>query len=153
MTPLNKKRKVHRVLISQNSNRTFSDTDFIVYCQKALFSNDRWHITIEDWPSGYCEAYTDTLRLHHRWKPLTLYYEAKGNYIYVCRTLTRNPKLPKRPHSKPQRKRNAKKRNSNPWGYQPRNGLTLYYKKYIEKNDGKNSFALSSEWEDDDVKC
>jgi len=64
-----------------------------------------------------------------------------------------NPKLPKRPHSKSQRKRNEKKRNRVSYGYQPNNGLTLYYKKYIEKNDGKNSFALSSEWEDDDVKC
>jgi len=122
-----KRRKVHRVFISQSSTHTFADVDFIVYCQKALFSKDIWKITIEDWPSGYCEAYLDTMRQHHRWKKLTLRYEAKGNYIYVCRTLTKDPKLAQRPHRK----------------------ITTQRKKKSEKN----SFALSAEWEDSNIKC
>ena len=99
-------RKVHTITITSSSTFTFSDVDFIVYCQKALFSNDIWRIRIEDWEPGYSEAYLHTMRQYWRWKPLTLEYRDRGNYIYVCRTNTRTPASEQRHYYRnPQRNR------------------------------------------------
>ena len=96
------KRRIHRITIGSSTitSHTFCDVDFIVYCQKALFSRDIWYIKIEDWEPAYCIAYLHTLRQYWRWKPLTLEYRERGNYIYVCRTLKKparakkNPRIP-----------------------------------------------------------
>ena len=101
-------RKVHTITITPSSTFTFADVDFIVYCQKALFSNDIWRIRIEDWEPGYCIAYLKTMRQYFRWKPLTFKYRERGHYIYVCRTNTRTPASEQRHYRKAQRNRKNK---------------------------------------------
>ena len=96
LTHLLKTRPLHKITISSSTTHTFCDVDFIVYCQKALFSNDIWRIRIEDWEPGYCIAYLHTLRQFRRWKPLTLEYKERGNYIYVCRTLKKPARATKK---------------------------------------------------------
>ena len=78
-------------IIIESSTHTFADVDFIVYCQKALYSKDPYRIRIVDWEAEYCEAYLKTLRQHHRWKPLRFRYQRKGHYIFVSR-VNRNTK-------------------------------------------------------------
>ena len=98
LSHLLKTRKIHTIIISSSSTHTFSDVDFIVYCQKALYSRSRdlWRIRIEDWEPAYCIAYLHTMRQYFRWKPLTLIYKERGHYIYVCRTNSRTPASVKR---------------------------------------------------------
>jgi len=105
LSTLLKTRKIETIIISASSTYTFSDTDFIVYCQKALHSNTCYRIRIEDWEPGYCIAYLKTMRQYWRWKPLTLQYRERGNYIYVCRTNTRTPASEQRHYRNPQRNR------------------------------------------------
>ncbi len=102
-----KTRKIETIIISASStsSHTFSDVDFIVYCQKALHCNTCYRIRIEDWEPGYAEAYLHTMRQYWRWKPLTLKYRARGNYIYVCRTNTKTPASEQRHYRKAQRNR------------------------------------------------
>ena len=73
------------IIIPTSSTYTFSDVDFMVYVQKAYYSKRPYKIRIEDWEPGYCEAYCKTLRTIPRLKPLTIKYEERGDYIYVCR--------------------------------------------------------------------
>ena len=71
------------IIIPTSSTYTFSDVDFMVYVQKAFYSKRPYKIRIEDWEPGYCEAYCKTLRTISRWKPLTIRYEERGDYIYI----------------------------------------------------------------------
>ena len=71
------------IIIPTSSTYTFSDVDFMVYVQKAYYSKRPYKIRIEDWEPGYCEAYCKTLRTISRWKPLTIRYEERGDYIYI----------------------------------------------------------------------
>ena len=105
LSTLLKTRKIETIIISASSTHTFSDVDFIVYCQKALHCNTCFRIRIEDWEPGYSEAYLHTMRQYWRWKPLTLEYRDRGNYIYVCRTSTRTPASEQRHYRKTQRNR------------------------------------------------
>ena len=71
------------IIIPTSSTYTFSDVDFMVYVQKAYYTKRPYKIRIEDWEPGYCEAYCKTLRTISRWKPLTIKYEERGDYIYI----------------------------------------------------------------------
>ena len=71
------------IISSSHHSHVFADVDFIVYCQKALYSKTPFRVRIEDWEPEYCIAYIKTLRLHDRWKPLTFKYVRKGHYIYL----------------------------------------------------------------------
>ena len=71
------------IISSSQTSHVFSDVDFIVYCQKALYSKTPFRVRIEDWEPEYCIAYIKTLRLHDRWNPLTIKYVRRGHYIYL----------------------------------------------------------------------
>ena len=71
------------IIESSHHSHTFADVDFIVYCQKALYSKSPYRVRIVDWEPEYCIAYIKTLRLHDRWKPLTIRYTRRGHYIYL----------------------------------------------------------------------
>ena len=74
----------NKIIIEHNHHsHCFADVDFIVYCQKALYSKSPYRVRIEDWEPEYCIAYIKTLRLHDRWKPLTIRYTRRGHYIYL----------------------------------------------------------------------
>jgi len=81
----------NKIIIETSNTHSFADVDFIVYCQKALYSNAPYRIRIVDWEPEYCIAYIKTLRQHHRWKPLTFKYQRRGHYIFISR-LIRNTK-------------------------------------------------------------
>ncbi len=71
------------IIESSHHSHTFADVDFIVYCQKALYSRQPFRVRIVDWEPEYCIAYIKTLRQHDRWKPLTITYTRRGHYIYL----------------------------------------------------------------------
>ena len=69
------------IIIEHNHHsHCFADVDFIVYCQKALYSKTPFRVRIEPWEPEYCIAYIKTLRLHDRWKPLTIKYVKGTRY-------------------------------------------------------------------------
>ena len=71
------------IIESSHHSHCFADVDFIVYCQKALYSKSPYRVRIVDWEPEYCIAYIKTLRQHDRWKPLTITYTRRGHYIYL----------------------------------------------------------------------
>ena len=75
----------NKIIIESNSTYTFTDGDFIVYCQKALFDKHPYRIRITDWEPEYCLAYIKTVRQHHRWQPLNFKYQRRGHYIFIWR--------------------------------------------------------------------